>query len=835
MNNSSFFDSHSAHARPMYIWMGQIVDEKYWAGNESDTIHTEEEVPGWGKRYKIRVVGRDTQVKDVPDDQLEMADVMLPVTAGSGLAGSKQTANLRQGDFVIGFYKDGMEGNQPCIIGCLPNNSQTDLFKGDPELGYVPRSGYYGLSQNYQISTKDLSTGSSASESASIAANRAVQAPIDHATKLSTPATLPKPYICTGAEGNISKTQLELKKTIASINKYRSEAGRYSDLVSSPDRIAAAASSYVETYVTSYLDWGRSWLVNKIQDELKPIYDELEPNKVSAEGKKLDGLQEALYCAFQKILNNLKSLVKGLLDELLEKFINGPLCAVQNFIASLLSSILGQITGAISAITSQIGAAVGPVLDVVFQITDIVLGVLNLFVCDSEVSCEMNTEWSIWDGPTKFAEDIEKSLSEDLKRRTEGLQSPGGGSIVPCNTSAIPCGPPSISFSGGGGSGAAGNAIVGFSGGILGLDMSSFGSNYTSAPSLSISDSCGDGSGAVLRPILGNPSLTQSGVLEASIASITPGVGSSTISGTFTGITEKKVKVSGTYVGSINSDNLIVGTVKGTAQNGVPIQGSFTTQYTGSSNLRGIFVVTSRNNVGIATTGQPTGSRSVIGVVPVNPGVNYLRSQNGSVGGNASVFATESNTVVYDSQDKYTVYNPKETIQVVSGSRITLPTGSQVEIYNNRGEPRQILVGKGHMVKIGITTSGTLTTPEKVVSNSKQGKYPSKSNGSYPVVLAIQDIEILNPGSNYKEGDQITIEPSNNAVLRPKFGKNGQIIKVTVLNSGIGFTDIPNISVKTKTGFNAVLQPVFKVIRIGDLPEGLDIIPEGIEVINVEA
>jgi len=833
MGNNSFFESHSAHARPMYIWMGQIVDEKYWSGNESDVIHTEDEIPGWGKRYKVRITGRDTQVKDVPDDQLEMAGVALPVTAGSGLGGSKQTVNLRQGDFVLGYFEDGIDGTQPIIMFSLPSNAQTELLKGDPEQGYIPRSGYYGLTGNKPVATKDLAPGSSPNEAGAVSANKSAQAAIDHAVKLSTPLTLPKPYICTGQEGSISKTQLELKKTIASIQKYRSEAGKYSDLLSSPSALADAAANYAETYVTTYLDRGRGWIIDKIQEELKPVYDELEPNKVTAKGKELDGLQEGLYCAFQKILNGLKGLIKGLLDSLFDQYINAPLCAISNFISSLLSSVLGQITGAIAAITSQIGAAVGPILDVVFQITDIVLGVLNLFICDSEVSCEMNTEWSIWDGPKKSTDGI-TSLTEDLKKRTAALQSENAAlNIPPCNTAAIPCGPPTISFSGGGGSGASGNAIIGATGGILGIDVSSFGSSYTSAPSISINQACGSGSGAQLKPILGNPSLTQSGVLEASVSSVTPGVGSSTISGTFTGITEKKVNVSGTYVGSINSENLIVGTVKGTAQNGVPVQGSFTAQYRGTNNLRGIFIVTSTNNVGIATSGQPTGARSVVGAVPINPGVDYLIAPDGSVGGNESVFATESNTVVYDSKNKYTVYDPNETIQVVEGSTITLPAGSQVEIYNNQGEPKQMLVGKGHTVKIGITTAGSLTTPKRVTTSKKQKKYPTKDNGSYPVVLAIQSIEILNAGSNYSKNDEIMIEPAKGSVIRPRFGKNGQIIGATVVNSGIGFTDMPTISVKTKTGFNAVLQPVFKVIRVGDLPEGLDAIPAGVEVINV--
>ena len=78
------------------------------------------------------------------DEQLPMAEVMYPITAGSGHAGSHQTPNIQQGNYVLGFFKDGFEAQQPVIMGVLGNNAQTALEGKDPEKGFGARSGYKG-------------------------------------------------------------------------------------------------------------------------------------------------------------------------------------------------------------------------------------------------------------------------------------------------------------------------------------------------------------------------------------------------------------------------------------------------------------------------------------------------------------------------------------------------------------------------------------------------------------------------------------------------------------------------------------------------------------------
>ncbi|NBP00190.1 MAG: hypothetical protein EBU90_08700 [Proteobacteria bacterium] len=110
-------------------WVGQIADDSTWRENilpgkfaDASTI------PGWGRRYKVRIIGLHDQGNDtITDENLPWAQVMYPITAGGGQTNSSQTPNLRQGNFVFGFFLDGQDQQVPVIMGVLGNNAQTAL------------------------------------------------------------------------------------------------------------------------------------------------------------------------------------------------------------------------------------------------------------------------------------------------------------------------------------------------------------------------------------------------------------------------------------------------------------------------------------------------------------------------------------------------------------------------------------------------------------------------------------------------------------------------------------------------------------------------------------
>lgn len=110
-------------------WVGQIADDATWRDNIlPGKFESANQIPGWGRRYKVRIIGlHDQGETEIASDQLPWAQVMYPVTAGGGQGASSQTPNLRQGNMVFGFFLDGQEQQVPVIMGVLGNNAQTQL------------------------------------------------------------------------------------------------------------------------------------------------------------------------------------------------------------------------------------------------------------------------------------------------------------------------------------------------------------------------------------------------------------------------------------------------------------------------------------------------------------------------------------------------------------------------------------------------------------------------------------------------------------------------------------------------------------------------------------
>ena len=73
-----------------YWFIGQVADDSTWRENQSPTnFEKVEDMPAWGYRYKVRIIGHhDQDESDVTAEQLPWAQVMYPVTAGTGHGGS---------------------------------------------------------------------------------------------------------------------------------------------------------------------------------------------------------------------------------------------------------------------------------------------------------------------------------------------------------------------------------------------------------------------------------------------------------------------------------------------------------------------------------------------------------------------------------------------------------------------------------------------------------------------------------------------------------------------------------------------------------------------------
>ena len=115
---------------PLESWVGTVV---------SYDKQKEQIEAGWGWRYKVRIMGDNTNTDQITDQQLSYAYVLLPTTAGSGGAYKMRSVRISQGDFVYGV-RGGGAGAPTMILGVFPRTAS----QGSGDGNFKNLSGFYG-------------------------------------------------------------------------------------------------------------------------------------------------------------------------------------------------------------------------------------------------------------------------------------------------------------------------------------------------------------------------------------------------------------------------------------------------------------------------------------------------------------------------------------------------------------------------------------------------------------------------------------------------------------------------------------------------------------------
>ena len=92
--------------------------------------------------------------------------------------------------------------------------------------------------------------------------------------------------------------------------------------------------------------------------------------------------------------------------------------------------------------------------------------------------------------------------------------------------------------------------------------------------------------------------------------------------------------------------------------------------------------------------------------------------------------------------------------------------------------------------------------------------YPSTS--SYPVIMYLCELIVDKSGVDYQPTDEVVIEPDMGATATPKFDDFGRLLSIKVTAGGEGFKQIPEVYIKTKTGFGSKITPKFCIDRLGE-------------------
>ena len=528
-------------------WIGQIVDQTQWAGNLGGSpTKTTEDQRGFGFRYKVRIMGYHTAAPtDLPDEQLPWASVMFPVTAGVS-GGAISTPNLRQGDFVQGYFLDGEDAQQPVIMGVIGYNQYTAVMKNIPDTGFKPFSGYTTEDQVPQgalPTTQEEAKGVAEDVKISETNNKEVietgvgqVGRDDGATNEQYLNEKKSSTIASNSDCDKAPTgsiQREMKNMIAEVQRIQKTATDWETKVSTKidnvekeiakvkDNATKAITGDVKRITTEL----QKNALKKVNDALSDTYYEVFPTELPLLKEKAEEANSELACAFKNIMKNLTGMVGNFLNQIMDRFINTPICAVENFVGSLLGKISGLIDSAVSSVMTPIKALLAG-MGIASSSLDDVLGfatdLLSFLSCDEDPKCSDVKEWNPVNGPEITATLDLFSIVSKAKQAASLVQNAVSGfanlgdaiSNVAknadfsdvfqdsCNVGPVFCGPPTVEFIGGGGSGATGNVIVSALTTVLGVDIITPGGGYIGAPRLKFLDSCDSGKGATGRAVI---------------------------------------------------------------------------------------------------------------------------------------------------------------------------------------------------------------------------------------------------------------------------------------------------------------------------------------------
>ena len=388
-------------------WIGQIVDDSTWRDNtNSGKYEDRTSIPGWGRRYKVRIIGlHDQGETTIPSDQLPWAQVMYPVTAGGGQTGAMDSTKLRQGNMVFGFFLDGQDQQVPVIMGVLGNNSQTVLAQKnstvedtitDTQPGILAKSGYSegtnpksGTARETppddDLSLEEPPEGTVSNESAdgiqqTTAADSRRQAKCEEKIALMKPD--PKEFISSSLKGIqtvIENLTNRIDTILQSLQSYADAiTNKVTDAQEAIQNIIQSASREISKFMKPIFDKIQEFALKILNQGFNMIIAAL-PSSMRFQFKDMvQQLTELMLCMYNKMTGGLKDQIVGslsdainpqeLLNDVQQAVQNGdpsvgaptnprvPMCAAEAIVAKVINLNKAEIDTSNNAIVNNLNA-----------------------------------------------------------------------------------------------------------------------------------------------------------------------------------------------------------------------------------------------------------------------------------------------------------------------------------------------------------------------------------------------------------------------------------------------------------------------------------------------
>tara|TARA_R100001460_G_scaffold60171_1_gene100190 strand:+ start:245 stop:2566 length:2322 start_codon:yes stop_codon:yes gene_type:complete len=717
---------------PMQWWIGQVTDPD--KGEWGDLLEKKQADDGediYAFRCRVRIVGYHGSDSDLPDKDLPLAHVLLPPnTTTTGGCGA--TMQYQGGEVVVGFFFDGVDGQQPVIFGTLfkqpfisdkITSAQFNASNQTDFKPYTPPKVRQRSGKQRQAPSSPWGGGFSPGELVKTIAHKQKEA--------STNITFDNFTAC--EDNEISKISNTIKdftrkmQTLQQLNEQNSYVDPiFGGIVDAQTEIKLTTNR-IHNSMTKLIRRGRSWVIQETLDKLSTTLKDKTPKPLQAPaGQATNALIDTVFCNFEKIQDQLLGYLGKSLENMIGEVLDVPVCGVENFMSDMFGQMNNILDTSLGSMFEQLNNIQGGGIALpsatftkAIKFANIITNVLD---CDRQ-NCPENTTYSTKNGVSKAIADEFKTITDKMGLKAIGnplLDSindaiPAVPSRPDCQTNILKCGPPRVDFIGGSGQGASGSAIVNALGNIIGVAINGTGFGFREPPLVSFFDSCDKGYGAGgfakmgrVSPVRYTESDRQSDLLALSQLANTDGVNANQI---------QKIIPDGKQVGDIVFDN---------DKNSVKI-----------------------TNVGLNVTGSnlpvyiadPNGTElGVVGVVMTAPGQEYLpNTTEEDLDGNIKEILPDPNAN-YDGAVSYVTtlddviventgfgYDDNDTASVEGGSVAvagdTLPGDATSESISNLGQAQvELQIQDGLVVGANVKQGGFgFTRLPEVVINSDTG------------------------------------------------------------------------------------------------------------------
>ena len=348
---------------------------------------------------------------------------MMDAVTGSGQGGMGDSLTLVGGETALGFFLDGEEAQQPVIIGLLNrhNSVRNSISANELTQGKSSRfRPFTGGNLNKPTKTKRSETEDIAPPNSDAVQGRikredeggTEQGVVQEKGKSDAGAqrfepenTVEHQIPSTCGNDAIGRLTQVITDFITLTNSLESSLGKFVDPISNAifdmdteiKKVVRTAKGVVKGIINNVRDglFGKLTLIFSTFLGNLNLVNPLDYISDAVSNKAFQKVLDIIFCLFEKLLGDLTGFLTNLFKSLLGRIINGPFCAVEQFVSGIFSKIFSMLEDLLAPVLSGLEwltGGIGAIQGFLRKASNLATAIFNFIGCDGK-KCTTPSKW----------------------------------------------------------------------------------------------------------------------------------------------------------------------------------------------------------------------------------------------------------------------------------------------------------------------------------------------------------------------------------------------------------------------------------------------------------